>query len=133
MPHSKCQSKVNNCCLVAIVKALLPLDEWPSFRDDSAGKAQVGLNTLVSLGLRSSVDPFVTYSTMTDDKPQTDEWLSANNAGKLIGVTGKTIIRMTENNEITGYRVGSVWRFKRSDIEAYLEAHRYGPGRQRGY
>ena len=37
-----------------------------------------------------------------DDKPQTDEWLSANKAGKQIGVTGKTIIRMAENNEITG-------------------------------
>jgi excisionase family DNA binding protein len=72
------------------------------------------------------------FIAMTDDKPQTDEWLSANKAGKQIGVTGKTIIRMAEKNEITGYRVGSVWRFKRSDIEAYLEAHRYGPGRQRG-
>ena len=71
------------------------------------------------------------FVAMADDKPQTDEWLSANKAGKQIGVTGKTIIRMAENNEITGYRVGSVWRFKRSDIEAYLEAHRYGPGRQR--
>lgn len=72
------------------------------------------------------------FIVMADNKPQTDEWLSANKAGKQIGVTGKTIIRMAENNEITGYRVGSVWRFKRSDIEAYLEAHRYGPGRQRG-
>ena len=70
------------------------------------------------------------FIAMADDKPQTDEWLSANKAGKQIGVTGKTIIRMVENNEITGYRVGSVWRFKRSDIEAYLEAHRYGPDRQ---
>ena len=73
------------------------------------------------------------FIAMADDKPQTDEWLSANKAGKQIGVTGKTIIRLAENNEITGYRVGSVWRFKRSYIEAYLEAHRYGPGRQRGY
>lgn len=72
------------------------------------------------------------FVAMADDKPRTDEWLSANKAGKLIGVTGKTIIRMAENNKITGYRVGSVWRFKRSDIEAYLESHRYGPGRQRG-
>jgi excisionase family DNA binding protein len=70
------------------------------------------------------------FIVMADDKPQTDEWLSANKAGKEIGVTGKTIIRMAENNEITGYRVSSVWRFKRSDIEVYLEAHRYGPRRE---
>jgi excisionase family DNA binding protein len=67
---------------------------------------------------------------MADDKPRTEEWLSANEAGKRIGVTGKTVIRMAEKNEITGYRIGSVWRFKRSDMDAYLEAHRYGPGRQ---
>ena len=67
---------------------------------------------------------------MVDDRQQADEWLSANQAGKLIGVTGKTITRMSERGEITGYRVGSVWRFKRSDVEAYLETRRYGPNRQ---
>lgn len=66
---------------------------------------------------------------MADDKQQVDEWLSANEAGKLIGVTSKTIIRIAEKGEITGYRVGSVWRFKRHDVESYLEAHRYGPDR----
>jgi len=68
---------------------------------------------------------------MADDRSQADEWLSANAAGKLIGVTGKTIIRMSERGEITGYQVGSVWRFKRSDVEAYLEARRHGPDRRR--
>ena len=67
---------------------------------------------------------------MTDDRQQTDKWLSANEAGKLVGVTGKTLIRMSEKGEITGYRVSSVWRFKLSDVEAYLEAHRYGPDRR---
>jgi excisionase family DNA binding protein len=68
---------------------------------------------------------------MAGDKQQAEEWLSANEAGKLIGVTGKTIIRMVEKGEITGYRVGSVWRLRRRDVESYLEAHRYGPDRQR--
>jgi excisionase family DNA binding protein len=68
---------------------------------------------------------------MADDRQEAEKWLSANEAGKQIGVTGKTIIRMSEKGEITGYRIGSVWRFKRSDIIAYLEAHRYGPDRQR--
>lgn len=67
---------------------------------------------------------------MADDRQQADEWLSANEAGKLIGVTGKTIIRMSERGEVTGYRVGSVWRFRRSDVEAYLEARRHGPDRR---
>jgi excisionase family DNA binding protein len=67
---------------------------------------------------------------MVDDEQRAEQWLSANGAGKLLGVTGKTVIRMAEKGEITGYRIGVVWRFKRRDIQAYLEAHRYGPGRQ---
>lgn len=64
---------------------------------------------------------------MADDEQRAENWLSANDAGKLLGVTGKTVIRMAEKGEITGYRIGIVWRFKLSDIRAYLEAHRYGP------
>jgi excisionase family DNA binding protein len=67
---------------------------------------------------------------MADGRQQVDEWLSANRAGKLIGITGKTIIRMSERGEITGYQVGSVWRFRRSDVTAYLEARRHGPDRR---
>jgi excisionase family DNA binding protein len=63
-------------------------------------------------------------------KRRAEQWLSANQAGNLLGVRGQTVIRMVEKREITGYRVGNVWRFKRSDIAAYLEAHRYGPGQQ---
>ncbi|WP_069801649.1 helix-turn-helix domain-containing protein [Thermogemmatispora onikobensis] len=66
---------------------------------------------------------------MTDRRVQKEEWLTATEAGKLIGVTRRTMVRVVERGEITGYRIASAWRFKRSDIEAYLEAHRYGPGR----
>ena len=69
---------------------------------------------------------------MTDDKQQAEEWISANKAGKMLGVTGKTVIRMVEKAEITGYRIGFVWRFRRSDVEAYLEAHKYGPNQRQG-
>lgn len=67
---------------------------------------------------------------MADDEQRAENWLSANDAGKLLGVTGKTVIRMAEKGEITGYRIGTVWRFKRSDVQAYLETHRYGPDRR---
>ncbi|WP_376794183.1 helix-turn-helix domain-containing protein [Thermogemmatispora sp.] len=66
---------------------------------------------------------------MEDQRNHNDEWLTATEAGKLIGVTRRTVVRMVERGEITGYRVASAWRFKRSDLEAYLDQHRYGPGR----
>jgi excisionase family DNA binding protein len=105
----------------------------------SSGKCVISIHTKRLTNIRSGAIYNREYRNQEEETgasrtntPQADEWLSANKAGKQIGVTGKTIIRMAENNEITGYRVGSVWRFKRSDIEAYLETHRYGPGRQRG-
>jgi excisionase family DNA binding protein len=73
------------------------------------------------------------FTIMADVGQQAEQWLSANEAGNLLGVTGKTVIRMVEKGEITGYRVGNVWRFKRGDIEAYLEAHRYGLDQRSGH
>ncbi len=67
---------------------------------------------------------------MADVGQQAEQWLSANEAGNLLGVTGKTVIRMVEKGELTGYRVGNVWRFKRGDIQGYLDAHRFGLGRR---
>ncbi|MBX5459196.1 MAG: helix-turn-helix domain-containing protein [Thermogemmatispora sp.] len=69
---------------------------------------------------------------MTDHSNHGDEWLTTNEVSKLIGIGPKTVVRMVERGELTGYRVASRWRFKRRDIEAYLEAHRYGPGRLPG-
>nr|BBH95816.1 hypothetical protein KTA_40150 [Thermogemmatispora argillosa] len=66
---------------------------------------------------------------MTEHNNHGDEWLTTNEASKLIGIGPKTVVRMVERGELTGYRVASRWRFKRREIEAYLEAHRYGPGR----
>jgi excisionase family DNA binding protein len=57
-----------------------------------------------------------------------DQILSANQAGKLLGVSGKTIIRMMEAGEFPGYQIGNAWKFKRSDIEAYLESRKFQGG-----
>ncbi len=64
---------------------------------------------------------------MTDDKTRPEKMLSTREAGDLLGVTSKTVIRMIESGEIPGYRVNFVWRLRRSDVEAYLEAHKYRP------
>lgn len=65
---------------------------------------------------------------MGSDKPRPDEMLSTKEAGYMLGVTSKTVIRMIESGEIPGYRINFVWRLKRMDVEAYLEAHRHRPG-----
>lgn len=56
-----------------------------------------------------------------------EEKLNANDAGKILGVSGKTVVRLMEEGKIPGYKVGNVWKFKRGDIEAHFEASRYRP------
>lgn len=64
---------------------------------------------------------------MENEKNNPEEILSANEAGKILGVSGKTIIRMMEDGSFPGYKIGAVWKFKRGDIEQYWESQRYRP------
>jgi excisionase family DNA binding protein len=57
-----------------------------------------------------------------------EEMLNANDAGKILGVSGKTVVRLMESGDIPGYRIGGVWKFKRGEIEYYRDSQRYRPG-----
>ncbi len=59
----------------------------------------------------------------------TEQMLSANEAGKMLGVSGKTVIRMMEAGSFAGYKIGSAWKFKRGDIEKYLESRKFERGK----
>jgi excisionase family DNA binding protein len=39
----------------------------------------------------------------------------------------KTIVSMVERGELRAYKVGRYWRYRKSDIEAYLEARQNIP------
>lgn len=58
-----------------------------------------------------------------------EDMLNATDAGKILGVSGKTMIRFMENGEFPGYKIGGVWKFKRGEIEQYRDAQRYRPGK----
>jgi excisionase family DNA binding protein len=63
--------------------------------------------------------------------PKSGDMISTSEAGKMLGVTSKTVIRMIESGEIPGYRINFVWRLKRADVVNYLETHRYKPDQQK--
>ena len=48
-----------------------------------------------------------------------DEMLNANDAGRILGISGKTVVRLMEGGAFRGYRIGNVWKYRRGDIEAY--------------
>jgi excisionase family DNA binding protein len=50
-----------------------------------------------------------------------EEPIDANAAAKMLGVLPRTAIRLAQEGEIRGFKVRDVWRFYRSDIEAYIQ------------
>lgn len=69
--------------------------------------------------------------TKEQDEPESIEWifsntwLTANEVGKLLRRSGKTVIRMMEEGEFPGYKIGSAWQFRRGDIESYIESRKF--------
>lgn len=69
---------------------------------------------------------------MIPNEKDTDEMLNANNAGQIVGVSGKTMIRLMTSGAVPGYRIGGVWKFKRGEVEYYRDSQRYQLGRKEG-
>jgi excisionase family DNA binding protein len=67
---------------------------------------------------------------MTEEKSRADEMLSATQAGRILGVSGKTVVRMMEAGDFPGFKIGFVWKFRRGDVERYLESRRYRPDQE---
>lgn len=76
-------------------------------------------------GRKKVIPQKIETSELPTDKQYLDELLSANEAGKLLGVSGKTVIRMMEDKSFDGYKIGSYWKFRRGDILRYRESRKY--------
>jgi excisionase family DNA binding protein len=48
--------------------------------------------------------------------------IGAEEAAKMLGVTPRTVIRLTERGELPGFRVGKLWKFRPGDIREYIES-----------
>jgi excisionase family DNA binding protein len=53
---------------------------------------------------------------MSNERP-----IDAKEAAQILGVTPRTVIRLADKGEIVGFKVGDVWRFRRLDLENYIE------------
>lgn len=58
--------------------------------------------------------------------------ISTKEVSKMLGVTPRTVVRLVERNEISGFRVGDVWRFYREDIQAYIDEQTRGKNAEQG-
>lgn len=55
------------------------------------------------------------------------QFLTLQELAEFLAVNEMTIRRLVHRKELPFYRVGKVYRFRVSDIEAWLGKHRQGP------
>ena len=64
---------------------------------------------------------------------QTEKPLDAEQVAEMLGVQqARTVINMAKRGEIPAFRVGDLWRFYRSDIQAYIDEQRKQGQRREG-
>lgn len=55
-------------------------------------------------------------------------WLSVQSAAAELEVTTRTIYRFINDGKLAAYRIGRVYRIKRSDLEDFLDGAALQPG-----
>lgn len=64
---------------------------------------------------------------------QTEKPIDAEQVAEMLGVKqARTVINMAKRGEIPAFRVGDLWRFYRSDIQAYIDEQRKQVKRREG-
>lgn len=51
-----------------------------------------------------------------------DELLGAREVAEKLKLNYRTVINMTERGELKGFKVSNQWRYKATDIDAYIQA-----------
>jgi len=54
-------------------------------------------------------------------QPMTDEILTLKEVAKYLKLAEKTAYRLAAEGKLPGFKVGGSWRFKRDDIEKWIE------------
>jgi excisionase family DNA binding protein len=49
---------------------------------------------------------------------------TSEQAARMLGVKPRTVINLAKQGKIPAFRVGDLWKFLRSDIQAYIDAQR---------
>lgn len=49
-----------------------------------------------------------------------EEILDVKEVAKILKVSTRTVIRLAERGELTSFKIGDLWRFRRSDVDDYI-------------
>jgi len=51
-----------------------------------------------------------------------DRWISIKEIAEHLGVSKDTIYRWLSERSMPGHRIGKLWKFKRSEVDRWVEA-----------
>ena len=49
-----------------------------------------------------------------------EEILEVKDVAKMLKVSTRTVIRLAERGDLTAFKIGDLWRFRRSDVDDYI-------------
>ncbi len=52
----------------------------------------------------------------------TERWVSADEISEHLGITTETLYRWIADRGLPGHRVGRLWKFKRTQVDAWVES-----------
>ena len=56
--------------------------------------------------------------------PMTDQILTLQEVAEYLKLTEKTAYRLVAEGKLPGFKVGGAWRFKREDLEDWIETQK---------
>ncbi len=59
--------------------------------------------------------------------PDAPVWLNTDAAAAYIGITPSTLRRLVDRGEVVAFQIGRVRRYRRSDLDRFLEHARVEP------
>jgi excisionase family DNA binding protein len=49
-----------------------------------------------------------------------EEILEVKDVANILKVSTRTVIRLAERDELVAFKIGDLWRFRRSDVDEYI-------------
>ena len=61
-----------------------------------------------------------------------EDILTIRDVAEYLKVTGKTVYGLAQKRKIPGFKVGGQWRFRRADLDAWIEDQQKTPAQEEG-
>ena len=49
-----------------------------------------------------------------------EEILEVKDVANILKISTRTVIRLAERGELVAFKIGDLWRFRRSDVDEYI-------------